>query len=72
MDPGHLHRQRQYGDGDAQSVCGIRASQAGNAGISAAPQILRLMSVTLAPVLVGAASRKVHGSAGTFNWPLAP
>ena len=56
----------------AQSLCGIRASQPGNANIPPAPQVLRLISTSLVPLLTNTGSRKVHGSAGTFNLPLAP
>jgi alpha-tubulin suppressor-like RCC1 family protein len=55
----------------AQSLCGIRASQPGNANIPPAPQSLRLMSTSLVPILVSAASRKLHGGAGTFDLALS-
>jgi alpha-tubulin suppressor-like RCC1 family protein len=55
----------------AQSVCGIRASQPGNANIPPAPQVLRLMSTSQVPVLVSAVSRKLHGGAGTFDLALS-
>jgi hypothetical protein len=55
----------------AVSLCGIRASQAGTGNISAAPQVLGLAQVSLTPTLVSVVSRKVHGSAGTFDLPLS-
>jgi hypothetical protein len=56
---------------NSPSLCGIRASQAGTAAISAAPQILWLVPVSLTPTMLSAASRKVHGAAGTFDLPLS-
>ena len=53
-------------------LCGIRASQAGNANISAAPQVLRLVPISLTPAMIGAVSRRAHGGAGALSLPLAP
>jgi len=58
--------------GSTVGLCGIRASQAGNASISAAPQVTVLVPVSLTPAMINAVSRKAHGGAGTFNLPLAP
>jgi alpha-tubulin suppressor-like RCC1 family protein len=52
-------------------LCGIRASQAGNGNISAAPQVLRQVPVSLTPGMVSAVSRRVHGVAGAFDLPLS-
>jgi hypothetical protein len=55
-------------------LCGIRASQAGTSDFSAAPQELRLVSVSVsatAPAMQSAASRRLHGGVGTFDLPLS-
>jgi alpha-tubulin suppressor-like RCC1 family protein len=53
-------------------LCGISASQAGNASISAAPQVKVLVPISVTPAIIGAVSRRAHGGAGTFDVPLAP